>query len=208
MAGSDHRVVIESYHLVLDRVDRRIFKIDRWRLPAPHGVPVRAVVYGATALAVVLVCSRLPALGTLIGTLPPAVPWVAVPALSGWLLSQWRIDGRPPHRALLAVVRHALAPKARAGLSPTRPRGARVAPVEEVAIAPVDDGRYRRGVVRGPALLTFCYPARLEARRGPLGLRRSEPERAARIRVTDGGGRPLREAKVVRVPAGREVRFE
>jgi hypothetical protein len=207
MAGEERRVAVESYHLVLDRVERRIFRIDRWRLPAPHGVPVRAVVYGAFALAAVLVASRLPALGALLGALPPAIPWVAVPALSGWLLSRWRVDGRPPHRALLAVARHAAAPKARAGLRPTRRRGARLSPVGEVAIAAVDDGRYRRGVVRGPALLTFCYPARLEARRGPLGLRRSPPRRAGRLRVAAGGRRPLRRAKVVRVPAGGEVRF-
>lgn len=186
-------------------MDRRIFRIDRWRLPTPHGIPVRGVLYGAAALFVVLLASRVPGLGGLIGSLPPAVPWVGVPVVVGWLLSQWRIDGRPPHRALLAVARHAFAPRTLAGLRPCARRGAVLAPIDELAIAPVDDDRYRPGAVRGPAVVTFIYPARLEASRGRLGLRRSNPARATRILASQRSGRPLRRGKVIRVPEGREV---
>lgn len=206
-AGEERRVAVRSYRLVLDQVERRIFKVDRWRLPTPHGIPVRAIVYAISALGAVALCTRLPALGPAIGALPPSIPWLAAPVLSGWLLSAWRIDGRPPHRALGGVMRHALAPKALAGLRPCRRAGAVVCPVAGIAIAPVDDGRYRRGAVAGPARLTLCYPARVEGRRGPLGVRPCAPGRARRLRVVARGGRPLRRAKLLRVPAGGEVRF-
>jgi hypothetical protein len=207
VAGDERRVVVRSYRLALDQVDRRIFKIDRWRLPTPHGVSVRSIVYAISALGIVALCSRLPGLGAAIGGLPPSIPWLAIPVLAGWLLSAWRIDGRPPHRALGSLARYALAPKAIAGVRPCRRAGGLTVPVAGIAIAAADDRRYRRGVVRGPARLTLCYPARVEGRRGRIWVRSCAPHSASRLQVIARGERPLRQAKVVRVPVGGEVRF-
>ena len=37
-------MVIRSYRRVFE-VDRRIYRVDRWALPVPGGVPLRAVGY-------------------------------------------------------------------------------------------------------------------------------------------------------------------
>ena len=44
------RVVIRSYRRVFE-VDRRIYRVDRWALPVPGGVPLRAVGYFAATRA-------------------------------------------------------------------------------------------------------------------------------------------------------------
>ena len=43
------RVVIRSYRRVFE-VDRRIYRVDRWALPVPGGVPLRAVGYFAATV--------------------------------------------------------------------------------------------------------------------------------------------------------------
>ena len=51
---AERRVIIRSYRRVFE-VDRRIYRVDRWALPVPGGVPLRAVGYfAATVLAVVI----------------------------------------------------------------------------------------------------------------------------------------------------------
>jgi hypothetical protein len=60
------RVVIRSFRLVFDRGYRRLFKIDRYRLPFAYGLPILGIGYAAgVALAL-----------TLVGKLPvPARRW-------------------------------------------------------------------------------------------------------------------------------------
>ena len=57
------RVVIRSFRLVFDRGYRRLFKIDRYRLPFAYGLPILGILYAVlVALALVLV-ARLPIAG-------------------------------------------------------------------------------------------------------------------------------------------------
>src|SRR3954451_16233975 len=76
------RVVIRSYRRVFE-VDRRIYRVDRWALPVPGGVPLRAVGYFAAALIVVIVAGALPGVGEVVSgvSAPPARP--AAPSFGG-----------------------------------------------------------------------------------------------------------------------------
>src|SRR4051794_41950914 len=85
------RVVIRSYRRVFE-VDRRIYRVDRWALPVPGGVPLRALGYfAATALLMVL-------LGDLVSFLSPPLRFVVVPLAVAVLGTQAAPDGRTAHR--------------------------------------------------------------------------------------------------------------
>ena len=210
MAAREH-VAIRSYRAVLDDVERRIYRVDRWRLPAPGGVQVRAIVYTVAALAVVAVGSGLPVVGGLLGILPPSVRYLALPVAAGWGLASWRIDGRAPHHALAALGRFAARARTLSGIAPSPAVGSQLAPVASVQVAPSgDEAAYRAGRVDGPARVVLRYPARLEfegaGRRRPRGERIA---RARRVRVSglEGTERPLVVGHELRVPKGTEVFF-
>lgn len=206
-------VKVRSYRGVVDEVERRIFRIDRWRLPTPYGVPVRAVVYGAVAFFASLVAARLPLLGLFVGAIPSSVRLLALPLVAGWGLSAWRVDGRPPHRALASIATFAARTKTRAGLRPCPRNGARLAPVAAVQIAPSgDEPQFRRGRVKGPATITLAYPARIELGGAARGVGETITERlasATSVRVSGAArtARPLAVARTLRVPEGKEVGF-
>jgi len=202
-------VSVRSYRAVLDGVERRIYRVDRWRLPAPGGVPLRAILYTIAAAVGVMVAARLPLAGQLLGLVPVGVRVVALPVAAGWALASWQIDGRAPHHALAGLARYRVRARTLAGLRPTVSQGAQVAPVAAVQIAPTgDEPAYRRGRVRGPARLVLRYPARLEVerRRG----RGSDALAARRVRVCGlcERPRPLPRGRELRVPEGAEVVFE
>jgi conjugation transfer TcpE-like protein len=203
-------VAVRSYRAVLDDVERRIYRVDRWRLPAPGGVQVRAILYTIAAAVVVMAAAKLPVVGQLLALLPVGVRVVALPVLLGWALASWQIDGRAPHHALAGLARYCVRARTLAGLRPTAAVGAQLAPVAAVEIAPAgDEPAYRRGRVRGPARVVLRYPARLEVerRRG----RGSDALAAARrVRVCGLGERPrpLSRGRELRVPEGAEVVFE
>jgi len=204
-------VSVRSYRDVVDVVERRIFRIDRWRLPTPHGVSVRALAYAGACFAGIAVASGLPGFRQLLGLLPASVLYLALPALAGSALSTLSIDGRPPHHALVAALRHRLGPRAVAGLRRVPPVGSRLAPVAAIQVAPSDDGRYRAGWVRGPATLTLRYPAEVTVERGrrpATGARDSGLVDARRVRVRPLSGRALLVGRELRVPEGGEVTFE
>jgi hypothetical protein len=209
---SPRGVPVRSYRDVVDVVERRIFRIDRWRLPTPHGVSVRALAYAGACLAGVAVASGLPGVGRLLALLPGSVRYLALPALGGWALSTLSIDGRPPHHALLAAVRHRLGARTIAGLRGVPAVGSEFAPLTAIQIAPAgDEGRYRAGRIRGPATITLRYPAELTVERGGLriaGDRGSGLAGARRIRVRALPGRPLVAGREVGVPESGEVVFE
>src|SRR5215218_11328408 len=84
-------MVIRSYRRVFE-VDRRIYRVDRWALPVPGGVPLRALGYfAATALLMVL-------LGELVSFLTPPLRFVVVPLAVAVLGTQAAPDGRAAHR--------------------------------------------------------------------------------------------------------------
>lgn len=202
-------VAVRSYRAVLDDLERRIYRVDRWRLPAPGGVQVRAILYTIAAAVAVMTAAKLPAVGELLGVLPVGVRVVALPVLAGWALASWRIDGRAPHHALAGLARYWLRPRTLAGLRGTVAVGAHVVPVLAVQIAPSgDEPAYRRGRVRGPARLVLRYPARLEVERGRGGAA-SALAAAKRVRVRGlGERRALSRGRELRVPEGAEVVFE
>lgn len=205
-------VAIRSYRAVLDDVERRIYRVDRWRLPAPGGVQVRAIAYTVGAAVVVAAGSGLPLVGGLLGLLPASVRYLALPIAAGWGLASWRIDGRAPHHALAALGRFVARARTLSGIAPSPAVGVQLAPVAAVQISPVgDESVYRSGRVRGPARVVLRYPARLEFER--TGWRTPPGERIARarrVRVSgvDSAGRPLVVGHELRVPDGAEVVFE
>ena len=115
------RVVIRSYRRVFE-VDRRIYRVDRWALPVPGGVPLRAVGYFAATVLVMIVLGRLPGTRELVGMLSAPLRYVVVPLAVAVLGIQAAPDGRVAHRFawdwLLLRVRCAAAvgrPRGRAG---------------------------------------------------------------------------------------------
>lgn len=202
--GRDKKVV-RSYTLVFRR-RWRIFRIQRWRIPLPGGLELRLVGYWLACLAAIAVLTRLPGLGGVIAVLPSSVRFLVVPLMAAWGLSRWEVDGRAPHRALAGAVGWWLRPRVVASFRRVPPVGTIEAPVTEVALAPdLAGSRYPRGVVRGPADLLLRYP--VEARR--WGARRIGLGREPRtLRLRGASAVPMQRGRTLRVPAGREVRFE
>jgi len=203
-------VQVRSYRAVVDDVERRIYRIDRWRLPLPGGIEVRAILYTIAAFVVISVLAGLPVVGRLVGGLPIGIRYLALPVLIGWALAAWRIDGRAPHHALAGATRYAIRAKTLAGLHSTRSVGSQFAPVAALQIAPAgDETRYRSGRVRGPARVTLRYPARLELKRSIARNGEETGQASRRVRVTRVGEtvRPLALGRELRVPPGGEVRF-
>ena len=79
-------------------VDRRIYRVDRWALPVPGGVPLRAVGYFAATLLAVIVLGALPGIGELVGALSPPLRYVVLPLAVAVLGTQAAPDGRAAHR--------------------------------------------------------------------------------------------------------------
>src|SRR5215210_3923456 len=90
-------MVIRSYRRVFE-VDRRIYRIDRWALPVPGGVPLRAVGYFAVALMALIAAGALPGSGELVGALSPPIRFVVLPLAIAVLGTQAAPDGRAAHR--------------------------------------------------------------------------------------------------------------
>ena len=201
--GDSGRVRVRSYRSVLDSVERRIFHLDRWRLPLPQGVSLRALVYTLAMGFGLLFASRLPLVDAVLSLPPPSTLYVGLPVLAGWALASLRIDGRPPHHVLRSAARHAAAPKTLAALRPCPAIGWTHAPIEAIRFAAVgDESVYRRGRVRGPATIVLRYPAEITVEGGDL-------ESARRIRVAGlRGGRAMPVGKEIRVPAGAAVTFD
>jgi hypothetical protein len=189
------RVPVRSYRLVF-RLERRIYKLDRWRVPLPGGLPVRALVYAAAVWGAVVLLTALPGVGYLLELLPPQVHWGVGPGIVVFLLLNVAIDGRPPHRALAALLRWRLSPRCLSGLRPCPRPGSRLSPVGELAVRPDWRGpSYRPGRVHGPATLLLRYEAQGRAEDGGLVVR-SPP-----------GARAVRRGRTITVPPGGEVVF-
>src|SRR3954468_23269241 len=94
------RVTIRSYRRVFE-VDRRIYRVDRWALPVPGGVPLRAVGYFAAAVLALVVVNGLPLTGALVRLLSPPLRYVVLPLAVAILGTQVAPDGRAAHRFAL-----------------------------------------------------------------------------------------------------------
>jgi hypothetical protein len=204
-------IQLRGYRRVF-RIERRLFRFDRWRIPYPHGVPLRGIGYFLVLVFGMFAVSRLPLLGPLIGLWSPAVSFLGLPLAGAFLLMQGRIDGRPPHHVLASLVRWSLGSRSLAGLCSCPQEGEVVVPLEEVAVAyDARESFLVRGRIKGPATVTFRYPAEVRVEGAPPWLRDPQQRlaRARRYRVRRRrGAPPMLRGKVVGVPRSREVVVE
>src|SRR3954451_16859962 len=102
------KVVIHSFRLVFDRGYRRLFKIDRDRLPFAYGLPILGILYAVLVALALVVADKLPIAGPALGAPPPPIHWVAIPVGLSMVMLHWRPDGLKPHTALVAWIDAAL----------------------------------------------------------------------------------------------------
>lgn len=187
---SDGTVVIRSFRLAFE-VERRIHKIDRWRIPIPYGLPLRSLGYAAIALAVVLVLGKLAPVGLALDALPWPIRFGVLPAAAAQLLTQVEIDGRPAHEVAVAWLRVRTGGRRVVGLAPVR------APARDAfgSIAVVPDERsadYRAGSVIGAGTVILRQHAELTPR-------------GRRLIVQPKSDRPEFQAKRVALKPGQRV---
>lgn len=167
----DEPLQIQSFRACFD-LERRIHRLDRWRLPLPYGVPVRGITYWAALLLAVLAGSRLPVLGAVLGTLHPAVRLVVVPAAAAYALCGLRVDGRTAHAAGASWLRMALEPRRLVAFRATPPRPEHTLGTITLA-ADERSGRLRPGIVQGAARVILRYPVELRERGARLEVRQT-----------------------------------
>jgi hypothetical protein len=181
-------IELRSYRRVFD-LERRIYRIDRLRLN-PGGVPVRGVVYVLALLAATLLAARLPLVGLALKPVPWFVRYLAVPGLTGALLAVVRIEGRPFHLAMHAVVRHRARRSAPRGMRAAHRRlvhGVRWQPGPLLMLADGCDAP-RRVRYTGPGALLISVAHERRSARGLLvwlGVRAD-----VSVRSTPGAQRP------------------
>jgi hypothetical protein len=186
---SDNKLILRSYRLAFE-VERRIHRVDRFRIPVPYGIPLVALGYWAVVMVVFLVAGALPVLGTLLSALPWPLRLILLPGLVTRALCHKRADGRPAHEAITAYFTFLLSTKHLVGLA--------VAPHEDghldaLAVAGDEHGaRFPRGVVRGPCTVLLRRPARVEVR-------------ARVVSVVPLVGDELRDPQEVVLPAGSRM---
>lgn len=111
MSLPDSRLRLRTYRQVW-RLEQVIYQIERVRLPFP--VTFRQVgVFGA-ALLFMAALSKLPP----VAALSPVLRYALVPGVAAWYLTSQRLDGKPPHRWLLSMLRYWGAPKRLSRLRP------------------------------------------------------------------------------------------
>jgi len=189
------KVVIRSFRLVFDRGYRRLFKIDRYRLPFAYGLPILGILYAAlVALALVLV-AKLPVAGPALAALPPPVHWVAIPVGVSMVMLHWRPDGLKPHAALWAWLEAAFTVRELSCWQPAE-RDRDELELGEIACAPDGrEARYRPGRVSGPAEVLLRYPAR-------------GWQRGRRLHVEQTSDQPLYVGTQITLRVGEQLVFE
>jgi hypothetical protein len=199
-APPDRRVLIRSYALVF-RMQRKLFKLDRWRLPLPGGLEIRAIVYAIVVLLADLISSRLVLIGPLTDKLPAPLHWAILPGLVVFVLVKLEVEGRPPHRVLASLLSWYVRPKYFIGRRPAARPGIR-APIQALWIAPDWRGsRYRPATVSGPTTVICRYPANARLR-----LDRHGRLRGNAMYLTDASyGCLALDANTIEIPAGQRL---
>ena len=208
--GARQPKVIRSYRLVFRR-RWRLFRIQNWRIPLPGGLELRAVGYWLACMAALALAARLPALGLVFSALPPSFRFGVLPLAGAWALASLEIDGRSPHRALVALIAWRLRPRSLAGIRRCpRPGELGFAEPRITVAGDLRTSTYPRGRLRGPAKVLLRYPvaARAEGARGRGRTREERIADARRWRLRATGAGPMRRGRVLEVPAEREVIFE
>jgi hypothetical protein len=194
--------LVRSYGLVF-KIERKLFKIDRWRLPLPGGLELRAIVYGATILFGMLIASRLPLIGLALGVLPSPLHWGIIPGGLTFVLLKLQIEGRAPHRVLASLISWYFGVRLIVAAGKAD-RPISQAPVQTIWIAP--DWRcshVRPATIHGPTLLVCRYP--IEAR---MAMNR-RGEHIGDLRLTNPNYKRLAHGRnTFEIPAGRKVVLE
>jgi hypothetical protein len=192
---------IHSYRAVFN-VERRIYRIDRLRLP-PNGVPIRGIVYFVAVAAGLALLAGMPALGLAVR----AIPWygreLLLPGLAASILASLRIDGRPFHLALPALAREA---RPRRRLSGAGARLECVVPWRPEPLLLLPDGseaKLRRLRYTGPGTVRVNVAHRREEWRRGFA---ASWLRADRVVLSGHSRRRLSRPQVVRLAAGASLR--
>jgi hypothetical protein len=158
---SDNKLILRPYRLAFE-VERRIHRVDRFRIPVPYGIPLVALGYWAVVMVVFLVAGALPILGVFLSALPWPIRLILLPGLVTRALCHTLSDGRPTHEAIAAYVAFRISAKHLVGLAAVpRVDGH----LEPLAVAHDEHGdRCPRGVIRGPCTVLLRRPARVELR--------------------------------------------
>jgi conjugation transfer TcpE-like protein len=179
------RLMIRSYRRVFE-VDRRIYRVDRWALPVPGGVPLRGVAYFVAALALVVVAGRMPGLGELVEAVSAPLRYVVGPLAVAVLATQATPDGRAAHRFARSWLGVRWRARRRSDGRRVPREGEPVAWSGRLAVRwDAHTARLIRGVARGPARVVFARPVRLSHRGGRLVAR--EVDDAATRRAAASG---------------------
>jgi hypothetical protein len=198
--STDRRVLIRSYALVF-RMQRKLFKIDRWRLPLPGGLEVRAIVYAIVVLLGDLIVSRLVLIGPVTDELPAPLHWAILPGLTVFVLVKLEVEGRPPHRVIASLLGWWVGPKYFIGRQPAARPGLR-APIQTLWITPDWRGsRYRPAAVDGPTTVVCRYPANAHLRLD----RHGQPQGNAMYLTDVSYDRLALEGNTIEIPAGQRL---
>jgi len=190
----DQKLEIRSFRVVF-QLERRLHRIQHWKLPLPYGLPLRGLAYGAFVLAAILVLGRLPVVGAVVGLMPPPVRFLLAPVGAGFFLSRARVDGRPAHRFLLAWGRDRVGSRWVSAFRAIPAPGTCVRFREPIVFVPDSSGpEYRPARLVGPARVLLRYPARAT-------------QRGRRLLVSQTSERPLRRAKELAFAGRQEVRI-
>jgi hypothetical protein len=150
-------MVIRSYRRVFE-VDRRIYRVDRWALPVPGGVPLRAVGYFVATLLLMLLLGQLPG----VAEISAPIRFVVIPLAVAVLGTQAAPDGRVAHRFALDWLRLRWRSRRRSVGRALPLEGEPVLWHGELAVCwDADAPQLRPGRVRGPALVEFRVPVEL-----------------------------------------------
>lgn len=159
---------IQSFRLVFD-LERRLHRIDRWRLPIPNGIPLAGIAHAALALLALIAIRQLPIAGQLLAQLPAPVAYVLLPAAIATGLTRLHIDGRPAHRHLTA---QALTPITTRQTAAGRTTQTQTAHITEAALTTTtpNAGGYPDCQITGPATIRLTRPVRARPRGNTLHL--------------------------------------
>ena len=134
-------------------IDRRIYRVDRWALPVPGGVPLEGVAYFFAFLAAVILIGQLPVVGGLTSVAHPLLAYLFIPAGLAMVAVRAEPDGRSTYRFVGDWARH----KARR----RRTINGRPAPTSVKwhgrvrVLWDLDSPVQRRGRIHGPASVRF-----------------------------------------------------
>ncbi|HWT92076.1 MAG TPA: hypothetical protein VN238_03700 [Solirubrobacteraceae bacterium] len=186
-------VRIRSFRIVF-ALERRLFKIDRFRLPFAYGLPLRSLAYAAAAVVAVAAAGSLPVAGAAVGAVPPPLRFVIAPVLISAAMTRLRIDGLPAHKAARLWAIHAIAPSLTVGFRPVRVSAVDRISDPLVLVADPHAPALRPAVIRDARQIAVRVPARASADGQTLTL-------------TQTPGPALRQPKRIRVAAGARVRI-